>query len=150
MANMLPLVLLAGATAVLMSKKKKKKNGKKCPSEVAMNPMTTEGFKQLAQSEYENRGGDPVGVANVVFKKLIPAPCTKKDYTTTIFGEQISGGTDMTGWNLAMVYAALVSAVLEVNINWDDDEAVKQGRRTMDQIATWYSQLTGEPLPDID
>lgn len=149
--NLLPLVAVAGAGALLMSRKKKK-NGKKatCPDQVALSPMTSEEFRQLAKSEFEHRGGDPVNVATVIFKKLVPSPCTKKDYKTTISSGQIGDGFDLEGWNLAKFYAMLVIGVLEVNIDMDDAEGVAHGRRLVDQIATWYSQLTGEPLPDVD
>ncbi len=98
-----------------------------------------------AKQSWEANAGDPIRTADALFATLVPAGCTKKDYKTIARGDAF-----FDGWNLSMIYAGIVSGALEVNIDMDDESAFQQGRRVMDRISTWYSQLTGEPLPDID
>jgi hypothetical protein len=107
----------------------------------------------MAKEAWKVTSGDPLQAADILFTKLVPEGCTKNDYKTkapskwfTEFGPDV--GPDE--WNLSMVYAGLVSAMMDANIDWDNESEVAKGRALMQQISTWYFQLTGELLPDID
>ena len=147
-ANLLP-ILLYGAVAYAVVSRKKKKKKVRCPPEVALVEVTEAEAETMAKKAWETAGGDPIQAADIVFHQLVPEGCTKKDYKTKATAKWLEDyGPDE--WNLSMLYAAWVLGVMDANMDLDDEEQIAQGRAMAQQIATWYSQLTGEPMPDLD
>ena len=145
MANALPILLL-GAGALLVLGKKKKKAAGRCPVEIALDvtnaQIVAEVDSALKMSE------DPIRVADIAFARLVPNGCTKKDYKTKVTGNVARDiSSDL---NLSMFYASLVTLVLERTLDMDNPDDLARGNGIIERISTWYSQLVGEPLPDID
>ena len=175
MASVLPILLLGGAAVMLLGKKKPKKKaaakakecpegqvwsedaGKciphiappSCPERLDIKPLSPDDFRGIAKATWEKNNGDAIRTADVLFRSIVPQGCTKKDFKTIVSGPNAKEAF-VEGYNLSMLYATIVSATLEENLDIDDPRDLEHARFVMGNIATWYSSLTGEPLPDID
>lgn len=147
--NLLPILLLGGAAVVVMGKKKKKKKvaAAECGFFVDMNPMNHEQFIRIARTEWR-KNGDPFLVSDVLFKKLIPPPCTKEHFRTAIRRGRIGEGIDFKGMNIKLhqLYANIVAQVLEINVDQESEQGRSLSQDTMERVKEWVSQLTGEPI----
>lgn len=125
-------------------KKLKPSKPAKCPPKVVVD---IEGHRQevvqfvgaaLAQGEK-----NPFALAEHVFNKVVPEPCTKRDFTTMA---EVHLKYETKELDLAAVYAAIVLDILEemVRRNLLGEMDVMN---TFRQLADNYKMLTGRDLP---
>jgi len=147
--NLLPILLLGGGALLVMGKKKKKKKAPSCPAEVTIRELTDAQAQEMGNQAWADAGGDPILAADIIFEQLVPPGCTKKDYKTRAISKRLTESKPLD-WNLSMLYAAIVSEILDAYIDMDDERQVAQAKGVMQRVANWYTQTTGEPMPDID